>query len=61
MPYLKDKFGNASSLHSWGQEARAAIDRARGQVSEFLNCQPQEIIFTGTTTEADKGSGFSNP
>lgn len=53
LPYLKEKFGNASSLHSWGQEARAAVDHARGQVAKFLNCQPQEIIFTGTTTEAD--------
>ncbi len=53
LPYLKGKFGNPSSLHSWGQEARAAVDHARGQVAKFLNCQPQEIIFTGTTTEAD--------
>jgi len=53
LPYLKEKFGNPSSLHSFGQEARAAVDRAREQVSQFLNCQPQEIIFTGTTTEAD--------
>ena len=53
MPYFKDKFGNASSIHSWGQEAREAVDEAREQVSKFLNCQPQEIIFTGTTTEAD--------
>ena len=53
MPYLKEKFGNASSLHSWGREALAAVDHARGQVSKFLNCQPREVIFTGTTTEAD--------
>jgi len=53
IPYLKEKFGNASSLHRLGQEARAAVDEARGQISQILNCQPQEIIFTGTTTEAD--------
>lgn len=53
LPYFKEKFGNPSSIHLWGQEARAAIDRAREQVSKFLNCQPREIIFTGTTTEAD--------
>jgi len=53
MPYLEDKFGNASSLHLLGQEARAAVDEAREQISQVLNCQPQEIIFTGTTTEAD--------
>lgn len=53
VPYFKEKFGNASSLHSWGQEARSAVDEAREQISQILNCQPQEIIFTGTTTEAD--------
>jgi cysteine desulfurase len=53
LPYFKEKFGNASSLHSWGQEARAAVDEAREQIAKILNCQPQEIIFTGTTTEAD--------
>ena len=53
LPYFKEKFGNASSLHSWGQEARAAIDEAREQISRILSCQQQEIIFTGTTTEAD--------
>ncbi len=53
LPYLKDKFGNASTLHSWGQEARAAVDHARGQVSQVLNCQPPEIIFTSCATEAN--------
>ncbi len=53
LPYFKEKFGNASSLHSWGQEALAAVDHARGQIAQILNCQSQEIIFTGTTTEAD--------
>ena len=53
VPYFKEKFGNASSLHSWGQEARSAVDEGREQISQILNCQPQEIIFTGTTTEAD--------
>jgi len=53
VPYLKEKFGNASSLHSWGQEARTAINQARKQISQILNCQSEEVIFTGTTTEAD--------
>lgn len=53
LPYLKERFGNPSSIHSFGQEARAAVDEAREQVSQLLNCLPQEIIFTGTTTEAD--------
>ncbi len=69
LPYLKEKFGNASSIHSWGQEAREAVDHARGQVSKFLNCRPQEIIFTGTATEANnlalkgvvEGAGVQRP
>lgn len=52
-PYLKDKFGNASSLHQWGQEARKAVEKARERVAQVLNCQPLEIIFTGTTTLSD--------
>ncbi len=52
-PFLKEKFGNPSSIHSFGQEAKAAIDQAREQVSKFLNCQPQEIIFTSCATESN--------
>lgn len=53
MPYLKDKYGNPSSIYSFGQEARAAIDGAREQVAEFLNCHPLEIVFTGSASESD--------
>jgi len=53
LPYLQDKFGNPSSIHSWGQEARAAVDRSRRQVADFLNCNQSEIIFTSGGTEAD--------
>lgn len=52
-PYFKEKFGNPSSVHFWGQEARAAIDRAREQVAQALGCRPREIFFTGTTTTSD--------
>ena len=52
-PYLKEDYGNASSIHQFGQKARRAIDKAREQLAEFLNCQPPEIIFTGSATEAD--------
>jgi len=52
-PYLLDKFGNPSSLHSFGQEARAGVDWAREQVAKFLNCKPTEIIFTSGGTESD--------
>jgi cysteine desulfurase len=53
MPYFKEKFGNASSVHSWGQEARKAVENARAQVAKVLGCQPSEIYFTGTTTTSD--------
>ena len=53
MPYLKEKFGNASSVHSWGQEARKAVEKAREQVAKVLGCQPSEIYFMGTTTTSD--------
>jgi cysteine desulfurase len=53
LPYLKEKFGNPSSIHSFGQEARAAIDEVREKVAQVLNCQPQEIIFTSCATEAN--------
>ncbi|MFA6493108.1 MAG: cysteine desulfurase family protein [Patescibacteria group bacterium] len=53
LPYLDEKFGNPSSIHSWGQIARQAVDSAREEVAEFLNCTPAEIIFTSGGTEAD--------
>jgi len=52
-PFWNEKFGNASSLHSWGREARTAVEKSRAKVAEILNCQPEEIIFTGTTTTSD--------
>lgn len=52
-PYFSQKFGNSSSIHSFGREARAAIDKARTQVAKFLNCLPEEIIFTSGGTESD--------
>src|SRR5258708_766886 len=53
LPFLKDSFGNASSIHFFGQEARAAVDKARHQVAELLNARPNEIIFTSGGTESD--------
>ena len=53
LPYFSKNFGNPSSLHSFGQTAAAAVDQARQQVAGFLNCQPEEIIFTSGATEAD--------
>ncbi len=52
-PYFCNKFGNASSQHFFGQEATKAVDKARDKVADFLNCQPDEVIFTSGATEAD--------
>ncbi|MDQ3042710.1 MAG: aminotransferase class V-fold PLP-dependent enzyme, partial [Acidobacteriota bacterium] len=45
IPFLTEKFGNASSIHFFGQEARSAVDRARHQVAEIINARPAEIVF----------------
>lgn len=52
-PYLREIFGNPSSIHQWGQLARQAIDEARQRLAQFLNCADEEIIFTSGGTEAD--------
>ncbi len=53
IPYFIDSFGNASSIHLYGQNARRAVDKARAQVAKLINASPQEIIFTSGGTEAD--------
>jgi len=53
MPYFLEKFGNPSSFHSFGQESKAAIDKAREEVALFLKCKPTEIIFTSGGSESD--------
>lgn len=50
---LTKDFGNPSSLHSFGQEARSSVERARQQVADAIGAQPEEIVFTGGGTEAD--------
>jgi len=52
-PYWRKNFGNPSSIHLWGQEARGAVEEAREKVAQILNCLPEEIYFTGTTTTSD--------
>jgi cysteine desulfurase len=52
-PYLEAHFGNPSSIHAAGREARAAIDDARDRMARLLNAKPHEIIFTGGGTESD--------
>jgi cysteine desulfurase len=53
MPYLAEKFGNASSIHQFGQETRAAVDKARRQVASLINARANEIVFTSGGTEAN--------
>ena len=52
-PWLGEKFGNPSSLHSFGHRAREAVERARAQLAALLTAQPDEIVFTASGTEAD--------
>ena len=53
LPYLTAKFGNASSVHSFGQEARAAVDRARREVAALIGARASEIVFVSGGTEAN--------
>jgi cysteine desulfurase len=52
MPYLKEKFGNPSSLHQWGREARVAVEESRKKLAQFLGASPEEIVFTSCATES---------
>src|SRR5215470_10842656 len=49
----RDLFGNASSVHYFGQQAKAAVDTARSSVAALVNADPSEIVFTGSGTESD--------
>lgn len=53
LPYLGENFGNASSIHYFGQQARAAVDKARFQIAALINAKPNEIVFTSGGTEAN--------
>jgi cysteine desulfurase len=52
-PFYFEGFGNASSIHHYGQHARAAVEKARGSVAALLHARPAEIVFTSGGTEAD--------
>lgn len=53
LPYFSEKFGNASSIHSFGQEAITAVDQAREKIARYFDCDFTEIIFTGSATESN--------
>jgi cysteine desulfurase len=55
-PYFTELFGNPSSIHTVGQEARYALDEARERVARVLNCRPREVVFTGGGTESDNAA-----
>ncbi|MEM5854615.1 MAG: cysteine desulfurase NifS [Candidatus Aenigmatarchaeota archaeon] len=64
LPYFSKKFGNTMSLHSFGQEAKKALEEAREKVAELMNAKKGKIIFTSSATEANnlalKGIAFAN-
>ena len=53
LPFLTEEYGNASSIHSVGQRARAAVEQARAQVAALIGAREKEIVFTSGGTEAD--------
>ncbi len=53
LPYFSTVYGNPSSVHEAGRDARAGIDWARGTVARILGCRPRELVFTGGATEAN--------
>lgn len=63
-PFLDNYFGNPSSMHKYGAEAKKAVEKARHQVASLINCDPSEIIFTSGGTESNnyaiKGIAFAN-
>jgi cysteine desulfurase len=57
-PYFFEKFGNASSIHSFGQEAKKAIEDSRETLAQFIGAKPQEIVFTSGGTESNNAAIF---
>ncbi len=64
LPYFTERFGNPSSIYSYGQEAKGAIEEARAKVAGLIGARNEEIVFTGGGTEADnyalKGVAYAN-
>jgi cysteine desulfurase len=57
-PYWMEHFGNASSIHQHGQQARTAVDRARETMAQFFNCHDAEVVFNSGGTEGDNTAIF---
>ena len=53
LPYFNEAFGNPSSIYSYGQESKGAVEEARAQVAVLINARPDEIIFTSGGTESN--------
>lgn len=64
LPYLREKFGNPSSMYTIGRETKKAIEEARKRVAILINAEPEEIYFTGCGSESDnialKGTAYAN-
>jgi cysteine desulfurase len=64
LPYFGEKFGNPSSLHSFGQEAKLALEESRKTIADLMAAKPNEVIFTASATESNnlalKGVAFAN-
>src|SRR2546422_5715589 len=58
LPYFSGEFGNAASIHTPGQRARAAVETARDQVAALIGSRPQEIVFTSGGTESENHAIF---
>ena len=57
-PYFSEKFGNPSSIHSFGQEAKKGLEDARQILADFLGAKPEEIVFTSGGTESNNFAIF---
>jgi cysteine desulfurase len=64
LPYLRDRFGNASSIHGFGRDVKVALEEAREKVAEIIGAAPSEVFFNSGGTESDnlaiKGAAFAN-
>ena len=63
-PYILERFGNPSSSHWYGVQTKKAVEKARDQVADLINCSPDEVVFTSGGTESNnyaiKGAAFAN-